>query len=116
MTITSAQDLAKAAAKAALEKKANDVQILNMVSLTAEADFFVICSAETQVQIRTIVSEIIDELEKAGVKPLRHEGRSNNNWILLDYGSVVVHVFQEDDRAYYNLEKLWADAERVPLP
>lgn len=115
MTITSIQDIAVAAAQAALDKKANDVMVLKVAPLTPEADFFVICSAETQVQIDTIVKAIIERLESAGVHPLRREGRGGNSWTLLDYGGVVVHVFEEPARAYYNLEKLWADAERVPL-
>ncbi|MGI6149200.1 MAG: ribosome silencing factor [Firmicutes bacterium] len=116
MTIASTQDIAIAAARAAQDKKANDVLILDVSSLMAEANFFVICSAETQVQIRTIVQEIIDQLEGAGIHLRRHEGRGGNSWVLLDYGGVVVHVFEEPDRAYYNLEKLWADAKRIPIP
>jgi ribosome-associated protein len=116
LTITSSmQDIAIAAARAALDKKANDVLVLKVSPLTAEADFFVVCSAETQVQINTIVREVIARLEDAGVSLLRHEGRGGNSWVLLDYGGVVVHIFEEADRAYYNLEKLWADAERVPV-
>ena len=114
--MTNPQEIALAAARAASDKKANDVQVLNVSALTAETDFFVICSAETQIQIDTIVREIIDQLDDAGVELLRHEGRGGNSWILLDYGGVVVHVFEEEERRYYNLEKLWADAERIAVP
>ena len=73
-----------------------------------------ICSASTHVQIRAIVNSITAALEDAGADLLRYEGRGENNWVLLDYGSMVVHVFLEEDRSYYDLEKLWADAEPVP--
>lgn len=116
MTITSPQEIALAAARAAADKKANDVQVLNVSALTSETDFFVICSAETQIQIATIVREIIDQLAEAGIELLRQEGRGGNSWILLDYGGVVVHVFEEEARRYYSLEKLWADAERIATP
>jgi len=109
------QDIALAAARAALDKKANDVVVLNVAPLTAETDFFVICSAETQVQMNTIVREIIDRLEEAGAALLRHEGRGGNTWVLLDYGGVVVHVFDEAHRTYYGLERLWDHAERIPV-
>ncbi len=115
MTITSAQRIAIAAAQAASDKKAEDIQILKMPAVMVDTDYFVICSASTYVQIRAIVSAVIAELEEMNISLLRHEGRGNNNWVLLDYGDVVVHVFLEEDRRYYDLEKLWADAERVPF-
>ena len=115
MTKNSAQKIAIAAAQAASDKKADDIRILRMPAVMVDTDYFVICSAGTQVQIRAIVSGVIGALEDMNVPLLRHEGRGSNNWVLLDYGDVVVHVFLEEDRRYYDLEKLWADAERVPF-
>lgn len=110
----SAQRIAQLAAQAADDKKAENVQVLKMPKIMADTEYFVICSASTQVQIRAIVKSIVDALEEAGVKLLREEGRGDNSWVLLDYGNVVVHVFDEEDREYYDLEKLWSDAKRIP--
>lgn len=109
----SAERIAKVAAQAADEKKADDVQVLKMPEVMVDTEYFVICSASTHVQIRAIVGAVMDALEEEGVELLRQEGRGENSWTLLDYGSVVVHVFLEEDRHYYDLERLWADAERV---
>jgi ribosome-associated protein len=114
LTKHSAEDMAKIAARAGDEKKADDVRVMRMPAVVAETEFFVICSASTHVQIRAIVNSITAALEEAGAELLRYEGRGENNWVLLDYGSMVVHVFLEEDRSYYDLEKLWADAEPVP--
>lgn len=113
MIENSAQRLAILAAQAADDKKAENVQVLKMPAIMVDTEYFVICSASTQVQIRAIVHSVMGAVDGEGAQLLRHEGRGDNNWVLLDYGSFVVHVFLEDDREYYNLEKLWADAERV---
>lgn len=110
----SAQRIAQLAAQAADDKKAEDIKILQMPEIMVDTEYFVICSATTQVQIRAIVNSITDALEEAGAELLRYEGRGENSWVLLDYGNVVVHVFLEEDRQYYDLEKLWADAKRIP--
>ncbi len=109
------KDIAVLAARAALEKKADDVKILDMKELTAETDYFVICSATTSTQTHSITGEIEAEMENAGVELARREGRSGNSWILLDYRNVVVHVFLQEDRNFYGLEKLWGDAKQVAV-
>lgn len=101
------------AARAADEKKADDIRVLKMPKVVAETEYFVISSATTHVQVRAIVNAITGALEDEGATLLRYEGRGENSWVLLDYGDVVVHVFLEEDREYYDLEKLWADAEAV---
>ncbi|HHT43402.1 MAG TPA: ribosome silencing factor [Firmicutes bacterium] len=113
MTIPSAVDVAKAAAQAADSKKAENVQVLKMPEVMVDAEYFVICSAPTHVQIRAVVEAVTEALQDEGVELLRQEGRDGNNWILLDYGAVIVHVFLDEDRHYYDLERLWADAQRV---
>jgi len=110
---TSAEEMARGAARAADDKKADEVRVLKMPEVVTETDYFVIASASTHVQVRAIVNSITAALEEAGAELLRYEGRGENSWVLLDYGSVVVHVFLEEDRQYYDLEKLWADAEPV---
>ncbi|WP_461370140.1 ribosome silencing factor [Candidatus Darwinibacter acetoxidans] len=113
MTKTSAVTIAKVAARAADSKKADNVQVLKMPEVMVEAEYFVICSASTHVQLRVIVDEVIAALQQEGVELLRQEGGPGNSWILLDYGAVIVHAFLEEDRHYYALERLWADAQPV---
>lgn len=111
----SAKDNALAIAKAALDKKADNVVIMKMGKLTAICDFFIICSGNTERKNKAIADNIIDELGELSLKPKRIEGYNEASWIVLDYNSVVVHVFRNDLREFYNLEHLWADAPRNML-
>lgn len=106
---------AKMAALAASETKASDVLVLNVGSITLITDYLVICSGANTVQVQAIADNIRDRLAKAGVRPTGVEGYENGLWVLLDYGDVVVHVFREDERSYYGLERLWGDAEIVHM-
>jgi len=107
--------MALAIAQAMDDKKADDVQILRMSEKMVETDYFVICSCTSFPQMQAITQSVRERMEQHTI-PLRHqEGRDNNHWILLDYGDVVAHIFLESERRYYNLEKLWADAERIPF-
>jgi ribosome-associated protein len=107
------RELALTAAEAALNKKAQDVIILELGELTVIADYFVICSGESTTQVRTIAEFIEHELARKGVMPIGREGVRHSHWVLLDYGDVIIHVFEEETRAYYSLEKLWMDAGTV---
>ena len=107
---------AVAIARASLEKKANDVLILYVGPLTSIADYLVLCSGESDRQVRAVSDHIQSVLSGQGVSPLSIEGFSTSQWILIDYGDVVVHVFRGDIRQHYGLEKLWSDAKRVNLP
>ena len=109
------KDLAIQAAKAALEKKALDVIILDLSGLTVIADYFVICSGESTTQVKAVAEFIEQEFAKKRIKPLGVEGAAHSHWILLDYGDVIIHVFEKETRAYYNLEKLWMDAKVVEI-
>jgi len=109
------RDLAITAAEAALKKKATDVTILDVSGLTVIADHFVICSGESTTQVKAIAGFIEEELARKRVKPLGVEGAAYSHWILLDYGDVIVHIFEKETRAYYNLEKLWMDAKVIEI-
>ena len=98
-------------AAAASDKKAADIVILDMKNVLPVTDYFVICSANTPVQAKAIADNIEEKLGLAGVNPLRREGYREARWILLDYGTCVVHVFVESERRYYSLERLWGDAQ-----
>lgn len=107
------REAAVAAARSASAKQAEGVAILDVHGLLVITDFFVIASGETERQVRTIVEEVEKALRDLGRKPVRREGETEGRWVLLDYVDVVVHVFAEEEREYYDLERLWRDAPRV---
>jgi ribosome-associated protein len=108
---TETRRLAEAAARAAADKLATDIHILDIGNLLGITDFFVICSARNDRQLKRVVEEVQERLKKdEGVAPLRREGQAETGWMLLDYGSIVVHAFTEEQRRYYALERLWGDA------
>lgn len=115
MNKLSGKDTAIAVARAMDDKKAEDVQILRMSENMAETDYFVICSCTSFPHMQSITQAVREAMEQHNVDLRQQEGRDNNHWILLDYGAVVAHIFLESERKYYNLEKLWADAERIPF-
>jgi ribosome-associated protein len=99
-----------------LDKKALDVQVLHVAPLTSVADYLVIGSAESDRQTRAIADHIDAMLSRAGERPLSIEGTSSGQWVLLDFGDVVAHVFHQSARAHYALERLWSDAKVIPIP
>jgi ribosome-associated protein len=104
------------AAAAAVEKKGRDISVIDVAPIIAIIDRFVLVSASNTRQVRTIVDEIEHALrDHDGSTPIGVEGLDDATWVLLDYGDVVVHVFLEETRAYYDLDRLWADAPRVPF-
>ncbi len=109
----SARQLALAAAEAMEAKKAEDVVVIDLRRHTPVADYFVIGSAETMVQLRAVAEGVEEALSEEGVALLGREGHARARWILLDYGQVVVHIFGPEARRLYNLERLWGDAPIV---
>ena len=98
---------------AAEDKKAYDIRVLNISELTSIGDYFVILSGNSQRQVMAISDEIEEKMKKGEYELKNKEGYRNGRWILLDYGDIVVHVFHKDDRDFYNLERLWVDAEEI---
>ena len=107
-------DYLRTAAQAALDKKAFQLVGLEVTELTSLADGFVLCSGASQRQVGAIADEVDRRLRGAGRRPLHVEGDARSEWILLDYGEFVVHVFTEEKRSYYGLDGLWGDAPRIP--
>jgi ribosome-associated protein len=97
----------------ASDKKASDVVLLRTAEVTTMADFFVICSGRSDRQVQALAGAIVDALREEGVRPQGVEGTSGTRWVLIDYGSVIVHVFAPDEREYYGLERLWSNAAQV---
>jgi len=111
----SSEVIARIALGCVEDKKAKDVRVLDISGLTILADYFIIATAETERQSRAIINEIIVELKKHGVAPYGSETPRDSMWALLDYGVVVIHVFQSEARAFYDLDNYWCDGEQVTL-
>lgn len=105
-------DIVKKIVKALDDKKGNDIQIIKIEELTIVADYFVICTANSNTHVRSLADEVEYQLEEAGIKADHIEGRATG-WVLLEYHGVVVHIFLEEARNYYNLERLWEDASKI---
>jgi ribosome-associated protein len=104
------KELSYKISKLIFNKKGYEVKIMDLRNITPIADYFVICSADSDIQVKAIADEVDDRLSDEGIKCYHKEGYKALNWILLDYFDVVVHVFKNETRRYYNLEKLWGDA------
>lgn len=105
-------DLAHLLVDSVLDKKASDIVLLDIHQKAVFADYFLICNGESERQLRALVDGVVEDArEKAGVRPSGIEGEPEGGWILVDFGDLIVHVFSEETRSYYNLEDLWSDAQ-----
>ena len=99
------------------EKKGEEVVILNVDHLTSITDYFVIAQGRNAIQVRTMAEDIEDKLAAEGIEPRRKEGMQGARWVVLDYASVIVHIFHPEEREYYNIERLWMDgSNQLPYP
>ena len=103
------------AVKALDDKKGRDIKVLRTADQTTLADYFVICSGSSNTQVRALAEAVEEALSKAGEEPHHIEGHRGGQWTLMDYSSVVVHIFTEEGREFYGLERLWSDAQPVDL-
>ncbi|HVA25550.1 MAG TPA: ribosome silencing factor [Chloroflexota bacterium] len=108
-----AAEIARAAVDAAANKKADDILLLDIRDVTSMADYFVICSASTDRQVKAVVEGIEEELKQDGVRAVQVEGEQGSGWVLVDFGDVVCHVFKPTERDYYRLEDLWQGAKTL---
>ena len=104
------------ALRAASDKKALDPVVLDLREVASFTDYFVIASGTNQRQVQAVADEVVEQLKKEGTRAARVEGYNTAEWVLVDYGDFVVHVFEEKARRFYDLERLWRDAARVPIP
>jgi ribosome-associated protein len=111
MQINDVERMAQRAATAAQDKKATDILVMNVHSLTPMTDFFVVCSASSRPQMEAVARAVRDELSQLGMQCKGVEGMEEARWVLLDFGDIVVHVFRPEDREFYHIERLWGDAE-----
>jgi ribosome-associated protein len=110
------RDYALLAAEAAQDKKATDVVILDVGPVLVITDYFVVCTGTSDTQVKAIADEVEARVKAAGLPAIGREGEQERQWILLDFGDMVVHVFQPEIRDFYRLEKLWGDVGRVDVP
>ena len=110
-----AKELAEIAVRALDDKKGKEIKLIRIDKITTLAEYFVICTGSSNTQINALCDEVEKRLPEAGEEPLHREGYRGGTWVLLDYGCVVVHVFNDEARKFYSLEHLWADGEEVDL-
>ncbi len=110
------KEMAQAVVKALEEKKGQDICVMETTELTTLADYFVICTANSTTHVKTLADETEKVLEALGETPHHIEGYRSGSWVLLDYGCLVVHLFLEEAREFYALERLWSDAKIVHFP
>lgn len=109
------REKSEACARLALEHKARDPVILELIGTTSLADYFLICSGTSDRHAQAMADHIEHSLKQRGIVPRGVEGRTRGRWILMDYGDVIVHIFQEAEREFYDLEALWSDCPRIPV-
>ena len=109
------KEIAETVVTALDDKKAKDIKLLHTTDVTVLADYFVICTASSTTQLKALSEEVEEKLELLGERPLRKEGDRKGGWVLLDYACVIVHLFLEEAREFYTLERIWVDAEDVDI-
>mgnify|MGYP000083381162 CR=1 FL=1 len=108
-------DIVKTAVRAIDSKQGLDTEVIRITDLTVLADYFVIASGTSSTHVKSLAEEVEFQFKEKGVAPIRTEGFNTQNWFILDYANVIVHVFSPDARDYYDLDHLWADGEDVPM-
>ena len=111
--MTDAKQMARIAVDALEEKKANDISIIDIEKISTLADYFIIASGTNKNQVQAMSDEVDEKLGREGFEPKDKEGYNGANWILLDYGDIVIHLFDEENRLFYDLERIWRDGVKV---
>ena len=109
------KEMAKLVCTALEEKKAEDIKVINIEEVSVLADFFIIASGTNRNQVQAMADNVEEILGKEGINPKQIEGYQTANWVLLDYGDVIVHVFDEENRLFYDLERIWRDGKSVAV-
>ena len=113
MTDTRSKEMTRLAITALEDKKAEDISIIDISEVSVLADYFLIASGSNKNQVQAMVDNVQEELHKAGFVPKQVEGYNSANWILLDYGDIIIHVFDEENRLFYDLERIWRDGSVI---
>lgn len=113
MTLKQSKEMARIAWQALEEKKAKDVRILDISAVSVLADYFLIANGSNRNQIQAMVDNVQEKLHEAGFDPRQVEGYQTANWVLLDYGDIIIHIFDEENRLFYDLERIWRDGALI---
>lgn len=105
------EEMTKLACKALEEKKGMDIKVIDIREVSVIADYFVIASAANQNQVQAMVDEVEETLGRAGYEPKQIEGNKSSSWVLMDYGDLIIHIFDEENRLFYDLERIWRDGK-----
>ena len=115
-TVSTEKMMAQIACKAIDDKKGQDIKVIDIHTVSVIADYFVIASGTNSNQVQAIVDNVEEQLGRAGFEAKQIEGNRNSSWILMDYGDVIVHVFDEENRLFYDLERIWRDGKVLEMP
>lgn len=107
--------LAKIAYEALSDKKGEDIKVINISEVSVLADYFIIANGNSDSQVRALVENVEEELDKVGCPVKQREGNGNGGWVLLDFGDIIVHVFDKENRLFYDLERIWRDGKTVDV-
>ncbi len=110
-----AKEMARIAYDALSDKKGEDIKIIDITGVSVLADYFIIANGNSDSQVNALVDNVEEELNKAGYHLKQREGRANSSWILLDFGDIIVHVFDKDNRLFYDLERIWKDGKDITV-
>ena len=110
-----AREMASVACRALEDKKGEDIRVIDISEISVLADYFVIASGSNQNQVQAMVDNVEEMLTKAGYEPKQIEGTRNSSWILMDYGDLIIHVFDEENRLFYDLERIWRDGKVLEM-
>ncbi len=113
--MTDSKEILKIAINALEEKKGENIKVIDISGISVMADYFVIVSGKNLNQIKAMADEVEDKLSKAGVEPKQIEGANSSGWILMDYRDFIIHIFNEDQRLYYDIERIWSDGTSIEL-
>jgi len=109
------KEMLKIAVEALEDKKAEDIKVIDISKISVIADYFIIASGSNTNQVQAMVDSVEEKMFKAGVDDPKVEGYNSSNWVLLDYKDVIIHVFQEEDRKFYNIERIWRDGVEINI-
>ena len=107
--------MAKTACKALEDKKGEDIQVIDISQVSVLADYFIIANGNSENQVRALVDNVVEEMEKAGYSVRQREGYGLGSWVLLDFSDIIVHVFDKENRLFYDLERTWSDGRKIAV-
>ena len=115
MDMEKAKKMAKIAYQALDDKKGEDIKIIDISQVSVLADYFIICNGSNESQVRALVDNAEEELSKEGFQVKQTEGHGLDNWVLMDFGDIIIHVFDKENRLFYDLERIWSDGKQVDI-